>query len=63
MEQVTNKPSYIAVLASSSQSTSSESSQQESEFPLTADMLVTNPLDERLNLNIISNGIRLPEGI
>ncbi len=63
VEQVTNNPSYIAVLASSSQSTSSESSQQESESPLTADMLVTNPLDERLNLNIISNGIRLPEGI
>ena len=55
---------YVSVLASNSQTVSSESKQQAQESEaLTQDMLVTNPLDERLNLQVINHGIRLPEGI
>ncbi|WP_256060909.1 hypothetical protein, partial [Klebsiella pneumoniae] len=55
---------YVSVLAANSQTVSSESKQQAQESEaLTQDMLVTNPLDERLNLQVINHGIRLPEGI
>ena len=55
---------YASVLASNGQTVSAESKQQAQEpEALSQDMLVTNPLDERMNLQVINHGIRLPEGI
>lgn len=61
---VRNDIPYFGALASNSQTISTEPKQQAQESEaLTQDMLVTNPLDERLNLQVINHGIRLPEGI
>ncbi len=57
-------PSYLAALTYNNQTVPTEGKQQAQESSaLTPDMLVTNPLDERLNLQVINQGIRLPEGI
>ncbi len=64
VEQITNNPSYLAALTYNKQTVPTEGKQQAQESSaLTPDMLVTNPIDERLNLQVINQGIRLPEGI
>ncbi|QLF93181.1 filamentous hemagglutinin N-terminal domain-containing protein [Pseudomonas sp. ABC1] len=57
---LSNTPSYLGVQASNGQTGSTGARQQPD---LTQDMLITNPLDDRLNLQVINHGIRLPEGI
>jgi len=55
---------YISVLASNGQSVLTPAKQQDNEpKALNQNMLVTNPLNVGLNLRVISDGIRLPEGI
>ena len=55
---------YIGALASNSQTTASDVTQQSKEpDAIRQNMLVTNPLDDRMNLQVINQGIRLPEGI
>jgi hypothetical protein len=55
---------YISVLASNGQSVSTPAKQQDNEpKALNQNMLITNPLNVGLNLQVISDGIRLPEGI
>jgi hypothetical protein len=55
---------YISVLASNGQSVLTPAKQQDNEpKALNQNMLVTNPLNVGLNLQVISDGIRLPEGI
>ncbi|UCJ17470.1 filamentous hemagglutinin N-terminal domain-containing protein [Pseudomonas sp. MM211] len=55
---------YSGALSSNGQTMTSESSLQIQEsVAISADMLVTTPLDEHLNLQVINHGIRLPEGI
>ncbi len=64
IDQITNNPSYLAALTYNKQTVPTEGQQQAQESSaLAPDMLVTNPLDERLNLQVINTGIRLPEGI
>ena len=55
---------YISVLASNGQTASTEAKQQTNESEaFNQNMLITNPLNVGLNLQVISDGIRLPEGI
>ena len=55
---------YISVLASNGQSVLTPAKQQDNEpKALNQNMLVTNPLNVGLNLRVISDGIRMPEGI
>ena len=55
---------YLSVLASNSQtmSTEAEPLTQETEA-MEQVTLITNPLDDHLNLQVVNHGIRLPEGI
>jgi len=61
---VRNTPPYIGAMASNGQTMSTHTTllSQASEA-LTQVTLLTNPLDDQLNLQIINHGIRLPEGI
>ena len=62
-QPVTGQP-YLGALVSNNQSVSNEARQQASEPDgLSHEALITNPSDERLNLQVINQGIRLPEGI
>ncbi|WP_446033244.1 YDG domain-containing protein [Pseudomonas ulcerans] len=55
---------YLGVLASNGQIVSGQVTQEASEPQgLSHDLLITNPSDERLNLHVVNQGIRLPEGI
>ncbi|OLS63709.1 YDG domain-containing protein [Pseudomonas putida] len=55
---------YLGVQASNGQIVSSQATQEASEPQgLSHDLLITNPSDERLNLHVVNQGIRLPEGI
>ena len=62
-QPVTGQP-YLGALVSNNQSVSNEAGQQAGEPDgLGHEALITNPSDERLNLHVINQGIRLPEGI
>lgn len=62
-QPVTGQP-YLGALASNGQTVSGEAVQQASEpNGLSHELLITNPSDERLNLHVVNQGIRLPEGI
>ena len=62
-QPVTGQP-YLGVLASNSQTASNEAAQPGGEPDgLSQHLLITNPSDERLNLHVVNQGIRLPEGI
>jgi len=55
---------YLGVLASNGQIVSSQATQEAREPQgLSHELLITNPSDERLNLHVVNQGIRLPEGI
>ena len=55
---------YISVLASNGQGVSTQAPQQASEPDVkNPQTLMTNPLAEVTNLQVINQGIRLPEGI
>ncbi|MBU2066122.1 MAG: hypothetical protein KKF35_09710, partial [Gammaproteobacteria bacterium] len=62
-------PPYIGVLASNGQSLSTQAPQQARQETVSEpeaqnlQMLMTNPLAEVINLQVINQGIRLPEGI
>ncbi|MFP6849988.1 MAG: MBG domain-containing protein [Pseudomonas sp.] len=62
-------PPYIGVLASNGQSLSTQAPQQTRQETvsepevLNPQMLMTNPLADIMNLQVINQGIRLPEGI
>ncbi|WP_170829077.1 MBG domain-containing protein, partial [Pseudomonas sp. 21C1] len=64
-----NTPTYISVLASNGQSLSTQAPQQARQETVSEpeaqnlQMLMTNPLAEVINLQVINQGIRLPEGI